>query len=352
MLLKSPPKKKFINSINYFRGVAIIFIVLGHCYDLSQWDRTSDIAKIFHSITLNGSVYFVFISGFLFHHIFYPKFEYKKFMVKKIKYVLIPYLCLSVIPIIYTVFLKNGGEFLPDSWRSQPLLAVFWYLITGRISYAYWYIPMAMILFTVSPAVIWLIESKYLFKVTLGLLTLSVIIHRPIDNINTIHSFIYFLPVYLLGIYSSINKDKIYQYFNNKKRIIAFLVVVLIGVIQVLVFQEYGNFHKEFWSWGLPDINLIQKIILCFLFMSILNDYENKEINIFNQTAQTSFAIYFIHPFLINSLYKLVTDFNLNYSGNLFILLTTTTMVILGSMAIAYIIKGIFKRASRYLIGW
>ena len=351
MLVKSPPKKKFINSINYFRGIAIIFIVLGHCYDLSQWDRTSDLAKIFYCSTLNGSVYFVFISGFLFHHIFYHRFEYKKFMIKKIKYVLTPYLCLSIIPIIFTIFLKNGGEFLPDSLRSHPLLAVFWYLITGRISYAYWYIPMAMIIFAVSPAIIWLLESKYLFKVTLSLLALSVIIHRPINNINTLHSFVYFLPVYLLGIYSSINKDKIYQYFKNK-RLIALFIVILIAVVQVLVFQEYGNFHKEFWSWSLPDINLLQKIILCWLFMSILDDYEDSEIKILNKTAQTSFAIYFIHPFLINFLFKLVTDFKINYSGNLFILLITTTIIILGSIAIAYIVKNIFKKDSRYLIGW
>ena len=153
MLLKSPLKKKFLNSINYFRGIAIILIVLGHCYDLSRWDISNNVENIFYSLTLNGSVYFVFISGFLYYHIFYHRFNYKKFMLKKTQFVFLPYLLFSLVPVLYTVFIGGGGQYLPDGLREQPFLATIWYFVTGRISYAYWYIPMAMLLFAISPLI-------------------------------------------------------------------------------------------------------------------------------------------------------------------------------------------------------
>lgn len=357
MLLKSKPtKRKFLNSINYFRGIAIILIVLGHCYDLSRWDISNNFEKLFYTLSLNGSVYFVFISGFLYNHIFYPRFEYKKFMVKKIQNVLLPYLLCSIIPILLTIYLKDGGEYLPKNLTNNPFLATIWYLVTGRIIFAYWYIPMVMILFAISPLINLIIKGRKTLLVISFLLPISLIVHRPIDNINPIHSLIYFLPIYLIGIWSSIHNEKIYAYLrDNKKKLAIFLLAIALGLIQVLIFQEPGNFHKEFWSITIPDVNLIQKILFCFLFMSILDFYENVDIGIMKKTAETSFAIYFIHPFLINVVISVFTRLNIgyqNYQGNFFVLIFATLIVVIVSMAIAYGIKTVFKKNSRYLIGW
>ncbi len=244
MLLKSPPKKKFLNSINYFRGLAIVLIVLGHCYGLSRWNisnnlQANNIEKVFYSLTLNGSVYFVFISGFLYYHVFYQKFNYKKFVLKKTQFVFLPYLLFSLIPVLYTVFIGDGGQYLPDELRNQPFLATIWYIVTGRISYAYWYIPMAMLLFAISPIINWIIQSGKVLELTWFLLSISLIIHRPIDNINPVHSLIYFLPIYLLGIWSSINHKKIYAYLrDNKKKVIIILLAITLSIIQVLVIKQ------------------------------------------------------------------------------------------------------------------
>ncbi|MCC0176371.1 acyltransferase [Waterburya agarophytonicola K14] len=354
MITQSPPKKKkFINSINYFRGLAIIIIVLGHSYDLAHWNISSNVGNFIQALSLNGTVYFVFISGFLYYHIFYHRFNYKKFMLKKAQYVLLPYILFSFIPILLTVFFDGGGAALPDNLRQQPFLAVIWYLATGKIIHAYWYIPMAILLFAVSPLVNFIIKSDRVLTAFWLLLPVSLIIHRPIDNLNAVHSLIYFFPVYLLGVWSSINNKKIYAYLkdNNKKIIIAFLAIAL-GLIQILVFKQTGNFHKDFWAITIPDVNLLQKILLCFLFMSILDIYEDTNFNIVNKVAETSFAIYFIHPFLINALYSISLKLNIDYQGNFFTLIITTFLVTLTSMAIALGIKAVLKKNSRYLIGW
>ena len=346
-------KRKFINSINYFRGLAIVIIVLGHSFNLAHWHISSNFENFVYALSLNGTVYFVFISGFLYYHIFYHEFDYKKFMYKKIQYVLLPYILFSIIPIVLTVFFDGGGDRLPDSLSNNFFVAIIWYLVTGKIIVAYWYIPMAILLFTVSPLVNIIIKSQKVLEAFLLLLPISLIVHRSPDNINAIHSLIYFFPVYLLGVWSSINNKVIYAYFKDSKKKLAIgLLAIALGLMQILLFEQTGNFHKNFWSITVPDVNLLQKILLCFLFISILDIYENTNFQLINKIAETSFAIYFIHPFVVNILYSVSIRLNLNYQGSFFSWIISGFLVLIISMAIAMMIKAVLKKNSRYLIGW
>lgn len=366
--MKSPPTRKFLNSINYFRGIAIIIIVMTHSYGIAHWNVYRDASlfdRLFYSLNSNGSVFFVFISGYLYNHIFYPKFNYQNFLIKKAKFVLIPYLVCSTLPIIYTVFdlnnewlfnfvFVNGGrDFLPDGLIEQPLLAILWFLVTGRAVYAYWFIPMVVIIFAISPLINYLIKFKHLPTVILLLLPISIIVHRSPQNINPLHSLVYFLPVYLLGVYSSINRQDILEFLDSNYRKILLLILALgLGLIQVLVFNAAGNFSKSFFVITVPDVNLIQKILLCFLFIAVLDKLEKTNIKSLKKTAETSFAIYFIHPFLIRPLTRLSRNLGFEFQGSLLTLLIATFFMVLFSIAIAQIIKLIFKKKSRYLIGW
>ena len=227
-----------------------------HSYGIARWNvsqNASLLERLFYSFNLNGSVFFVFISGYLYNHIFYPKFQYKKFLSKKIKFVLVPYLICSTLPILYTVFDLNnewtfhiifdsgGRDFLPDSIKDQPLMSVLWFLVTGRATYAYWFIPMIIMIFIISPLINNLIRSKYLLPVILMLTPVSMIVHRPLQNTNPLHSLVYFLPIYLLKICSLINRQKIIFYLrSNRIKIIILLSSILLGLIQVSVFNITG----------------------------------------------------------------------------------------------------------------
>ena len=366
--MQSPTKRKFLNSINYFLGIAIILIVMAHSYGIARWDVSNNpslFEKLFYSFNLNGSAFFVFISGYLYNHIFYPNFNYKKFLSKKAKFVLVPYLICSTLPILYTVFDRqnewwlnfvfvNGGRgFLPEGLIEKPLLAIGWFLITGRAVYAYWFIPMIIIVFAISPLINRLIESQHLLKVILFLLPISMLVHRPVSNANPLHSLIYFLPVYLLGIYSSINRQNILKYLDNfKNKLLVLGSAIALLLVQVFVFNASGNFNKSFFSVTTPDVNIIQKILLCFLFISVLDRFEKNNIQTLKKTAETSFAIYFIHPFLIRPLTRLPKSLGWEFNGNLFTLSIATLVMVLCSIAVAQIIKLIFQKNSRYIIGW
>ena len=366
--IQQPAKKKFLNSINYFRAIAIIIIVMAHSYGIAHWNvynRASIFEKLFYSFNLNGSIFFIFISGFLYNHIFYPRFEYKKFMLKKAKFVLLPYLFCSAIPILYAVsrtqenfwldafFYHNGSNFLPEAIADSQVLSAIWFLLTGRAVYAYWYIPMIMLIFALSPLINQLIQSKYLLQTILFMMPISAIVHRPAQNLNPLHSLVYFLPVYLLGIYSSIHQKQVYEFVKSKQvKITISITAIALGLIQVLIFNVSGNFSKDFFSVALPDINLLQKILLCFLLISILDNYENNDIPSMKKVAETSFAIYFIHPFLLNPLTLISRNLGFDFDGNVFTLFIATFCIVATAMAIAHLFKLVFKRNSRYLIGW
>ncbi len=351
----------FLNSINYFRGIAIVIIVFGHSYGLSRFDVDTLFDKTFFSLIKQGSVYFIFISGFLFHHIYFVKnanFNYLKFLKKKINYVFIPYLVISIIPIVTRVLYLDNREYVASWAANNKLLSILWYIGTGRIFVAYWYIPTGMILFVLSPLVIWLIRSKYCLPIIIFLLSISLVIHRPFLNLNPIHSALYFFPVYVLGCHASKHRQDIYSYMKNKKILFAGFAVLL-ALIEAIFWDYPGGLQRKYlfsvdetWSVNVIDIILIQKLIVCFLLMSWLHAYEKVDIKILNQLAQKSFAIYFIHPILMSLGRWALFRNNLYYEGNYLLWFTVGFCLLFISMGVAQIIKSIFKQNSRYLIGW
>jgi len=86
----------FLNSINHFRAIAILAIVAGHCFYLVDASFNTFPERVFCNLLTGGTVLFVFISGFLFHHIFYKRYQFKKFMAGKFKKVLLPYTLLAL----------------------------------------------------------------------------------------------------------------------------------------------------------------------------------------------------------------------------------------------------------------
>lgn len=96
----------------------------------------------------------------MFHYVFYEQFDYNRFVAKKIRNVLVPYLMLSLAGIaLYLVAarpLPFADTLLPGGVSSLfdylGLLSV--YLWTGRVATAYWYIPFILVVFLLSPVFI------------------------------------------------------------------------------------------------------------------------------------------------------------------------------------------------------
>ena len=345
-------------AFDYFRGIAILFVVTGHSY--GPWVIDNFGERVLANLISGGSTLFVFISGFFFHYIYYKEFNYKVFMRKKEKQVFIPYLVLSSIGIVYYVFSLESLPFADnlgidklESWTKYIEMVAI-YLWTGRISTAYWYVPFILIIFTLSPLFILYIRlsTKYRNIIFLILLISAMFIQRPALNLSPLHSVLYFMPIYMLGINCSIHRESVTGFIKGKSTIIG-LAVLFLSVLQALLYTKYGNFHKqEIFSYGGVDIIILQKIAMCFFFLSILQKYENINIPALKLLAASSFAIYFIHPWVLKVFKETGVRSFLEFLPGMGSFIITAPLVLIISLLVAYTVKLGLKKNSHYVTGW
>lgn len=352
----------YLNSFNYFRGIAIVFIVAGHCLYMSGWAIDSVGEKFIANLVLGGTSLFVFISGFLFHHIYYSRFNYKKFMLTKVKNVLVPYLVLSLPLVLYSVLVKGNGPYGEYFFSREPgiysayIQPVIGYLWTGRLLEAYWYIPFIMVVFTASPLIMFYIRLRPVSRliILLVLLAVALFVQRPIHNISVLQSVVYFLPVYLFGIIVSIHRETIYTHLHGREGYLL-AVVILLALLQSMYYTYFGNLHKLPFQFRFLDLMLLQKLFLCLFFMVVLNRFEKVSVSALETLAAASFAIYFIHPHLL--MWMQILLLNKGYQvvrmmSGPFLWLVMTSGIILLSIGIALVIRRVFRSHSRSLIGW
>lgn len=347
-------KVKRLIYFDYFRAIAIIFIVAGHSYLL--WNIDTIPEKVIANLITGGSSLFVFISGFFFHYRFYPKFNFGLFMRKKISNVFLPYLILSTLSFICLDLLLNGYNPEYFGHIDGPIDCVIKYLKfiwSGRELIAYWYIPFIMIMFFLSPIFIKFIKlSKYIQLVIFSLLLIiSMLVHRPTFCLNPIHSVIYFLPLYLLGIIFSINRDKIMNSIVSNTIFLG-VITILLSLLQVVTTYRYNNYFKDsIFTFAGFDVIILQKIVMIFFFLSLLSKFETKNFFVLKYIASISFSIFFIHSWVLWFFrYFSLLDYISFLPGPL-IVVTSTIANIFICIIIANIFKLILGKSSRFIIG-
>ena len=347
----------FYNSINNFRAIAIMFIVFGHSFDVSGVVLDSFWEVFFRNLLSGGTILFVFISGFLFEVVFLRKFTFSKFYFSRAAKLLWPYLLLSIIPICLYIYVSNpisDGYFLPKSEGaiSQFMIPFLKYEVTGRFMTAYWYIPFALLLFLLSPLVVHILKKDFKFKVPLILILscVSIFIHRPVDNMNHFHSIVFFFPVYLTGAVVSQCRESLLKAFQGNRFWLLFLLSISFTLIQTYL-GDMGSYHKPFLEFKGIDYMFLQKILLSFFFFLLLEKYSKSNL-FFENLASTSFAVFFIHPYLIFIFrnLKLPTPETALFQWGYFIALSFIFVLI--SMLLALLTKKLLNEKSKYIIGY
>lgn len=340
----------YLDYINYFRGFAILLVVLGHFLYFPESTVTE---KLIKAIIKGGTSPFVFISGFLFHHIFYRRgFDYKKFMKNKLKNVLLPYTIVVIPGLIYAVHQHQLDLFI---YEKNKILYTLLYYLSGNALTATWYIPFAMLLFIASPIFIKFIELEDRRQriIIFLLLIISMIIQRPIRDltINIFQAFIYFSPFYCLGIYMSMNKERARDILEKN--------ILYLGILWgiTLALQARYNILETMQKsiFEIKGIDLVapEKFFMCLFFLGVFMKSEKWESffgNILKRgidiLADCSFGIFFIHNYYILLFWE-------RYHNNLNMLesLILGVGAVILSTIIVLIIKRILGKKSRMLIG-
>lgn len=345
----------FLNSLNHFRAIAIVLIVAGHCTFLASESFTTFPERLIFALVNGGTALFVFISGFLFHYIFYKRYRFKKFMSGKLKKVLLPYTLISIPVITFLLLARMGrfSEFSPgDGFISDYLVPAFRYYFTGSFAIAYWYIPFVMVVFLMSPLHMGFIKLPFKQQawITALLFAVSLFLHRPVFNLLILQSVVYFTPVYLLGIMCSERQQALYSTFKNKE-IYILLLAVLVAAIQAAI-GSIGNYSKPPFAYDGIDLMLIQKVLLCLFFVVWLHRFEHVKSKAINVLASASFAVFFMHGLFIMVLEKLFESRNIAIENPLLWCTLLTVAISSICIAIASGIKKLVPDYSRYLIGY
>lgn len=343
----------YLSHLNSLRAIAILLIVAGHSIGFFSWEEYPYTRNALEDWAANGAVIFIFISGYLFQHLS-ATFTYSGYLLKKIKYVLIPYLIVSIPAIGYAVFFKEPAiqySFLEGTSRAYQIL---WFYLHGgaHINYPLWFIPVIFGYYLAAP--VFLIVTRYpiLYWLLLFLLPISLLAHRPdFPNPDTIHSLIYFLSAYILGMFASQFRDKI-DFCLEKYLGALFFIVVAYYLIHLSVADYHGNYHvKHIFSSekGYIDWLYLHKILLVFLLLGTLKKYDSFMAEKVRYIGAASFSVYFLHAYILYAFHLAVRW--RPFEGGLIRWFLLVASVVIISLGLTRLIQKVFGKTSRLLIG-
>lgn len=343
-----------IHHFDYFRGVAIVLVVAGHCYYPWRIDTFSE--RVAANLITGSTALFVFISGFFFHRVYAERFILRRFLARKGRIVLLPYVVLSSLGFLATLIHHSP----PATAMSLPVIStlrhylLFLWQGTAEALIGYWYVPFIMLIFAASPLFLQYIKLSLKIQLTIfsALIVISMLVHRPWQNLSPIHSVIYFTPIYLLGIIYSMQQEAIADAIKSKSLQLG-LATIALSALQVYVTGRFGNYHKsEILSYAGFDLNILQKLLMIFFLLSVLAKLDNRSIPLLSYFASISFGIYFIHPWALLAFHRLSMERYLAFGPGPLIFLLKTLLILGVSIGLAETLKRRLHHRSRYLIGY
>lgn len=284
----------YLNSIANFRALAIVIIVAGHSFRISNVPLDHPVSMFLYNLAAGSTAYFVFISGYMFHHVYYSKYSFKRFIRLKFLTIFLPYFLIST-PFIFSLLNRRLAFLQEPEAVSYYLTGYLKYLISGSFMMAYWFIPFILILFLFSPLHYRFVtlSNRTQAAILLVLFIIAGFVHRSDGGVNRAQSIVYFTPLYLLGIYCSVHRSEFLRFMRGKE--ICFVAIALaLTAVQVWM-GHLGNFRKPFFEYQGFDLMLIQKILLTTAILAGLERVKLPGQAFLATISNTSFAIFFLH---------------------------------------------------------
>lgn len=359
--------REHIAYIEYFRALAILMIVCGHTFVLA-WTHFADedpttritLLNVIPSLINSGTAYFVFISGFLYRQVFHGRMAYGEFMRRKSLYIGVPYLIMAT-PIALAEI--AAGTFSVTSYKDgvayphSIFIDLVVLLATGRMVNAYWYMPFIFLVFIASPLFDRFIRMKpgLRFATVAFAFAVAMWVHRPLDNLNPFHSFLYFANIYMFGMLFWEYRERIMAVVA-RPRIVLILAVLILGIaaVQALVLDDTSNIERAAGDGWLPlgfDLMLIQKYVGFFLFCGFFALWGGYAARPLSFIAKNSFGLYFVHAIVIAVLMRMPATLSPHVGDPMIDLVIYFTVVLAISFAVILTVKAVAGKYSRYIIG-
>ena len=345
-----------LSYVHSFRAIAIMVIVLNHAPNAHDWSEAGAAYRIFDQTVANATILFVFVSGFLFEHLG-EKYQYPAYLWRKFKYIVLPYLFVSIPALAYSAVHNPPFETYPFLEDWSVLRRVLWMYGVGgaHINAALWYIPTVTVLFLAAPIFIQFRRHPALYGLIPLLLLFSLFAHRPGTSAffmgYAVENAAFFAPVYVLGMWTSHKREWLERWMP--KLLLPTLLLYL--AFAALQFHTqpftgiYGGEHLFSQESGLIDHTLIRMVLLCYLVLCACYLWSAPLERPLMFIGTVSFTIYFLHYYFVVAL-RTVLDYAYP-PGQLWYLLGIFPALMAASCLCAWIGRKLLGRYSRYFIG-
>jgi surface polysaccharide O-acyltransferase-like enzyme len=351
---------KFLQYIHNLRGLAILFVLIVHARALDpEWLSHASVNKFFDTFfdptEGNGTVLFLFIGGFLFQHITHHNFSFRKFIEQKFKVIILPYIIISIPLIIIRINTDFRSLSLPTGFHEWSIPQQFGhYLLTGAHMPPFWFISTIVLFYFTAPLLHACDKGwfyKYVFPIVL---LIAFFTYRPAHNANPFLSYMHYLPVYVLGMFTSYYKERIFAagpqlLYLFTAAYITISVLDLFGIIEVsraLTFEKVTNEGLFIFN-----IYILKAMILCFMLMLALYYLQRRQMPLLELLGDYSFGIFFVHYIFISLTRKLLHALDLEIFFSIPAYLIFFVFILLASVVTVYLVKKFAGARSRYLIG-
>jgi len=344
-------QSSFLRYVHNFRGLAILLIVVAHTMQVITWKDHPELQVFLNVLLQNGSVYFIFIAGFLFQYLS-RKYAYKTYLISKFQNVLLPYFLISIPAILYWLLRGGPGNVdIADFFNLSPLGKAIAFYATGDHLFTLWFIPMISLYYLLSPAFIWIDRHPKAYWSLPALLLVTLYVNRTSEN-YIIPTAIHFLSIYILGMLSSHYRER---FFVVVKRIWFFLVFVATSLIVHETLIRTELYLPE----NMLSVNTIGKAIFCILLMYVFWRFDAQISNFHHYwlgiLADFSFGIFFLHGYFskiyLSIMYRYFGIDSSWVQANIQTFLILLIVKLIGPILVIYLLKSTLHKKSRYLVG-
>lgn len=358
------PVPRMVGHLHAFRAITIVMIVAVHVsaitlyfnYDLASAGTATAVLWAFNETLLhNSTIFFALISGILFARILQAR-GWKRFFRSKAINVVAPYAVVTILYAIFALDVLNDGYIKtfsgPLSDFPRLVFADFFHLKV-QSNPIFWYIPVLLILFAATPLIVSLLSSKGAPIAMAVILLAPIVVSRTWPAFSW-HNVIFFLAPYSAGIYFGApdRYDRTLAFFRRWKW--AALAIILASSLSVWFVTS--DFEPVMWGPVNPfeSLTYIQKMVAAPLLLLWLHRFDEGMPPILSRLADDSFAIYFLHIWLVVGLLWLI-DHTIGTNRSPILFQTSAIVGTVAILAILLVVIGILRRIlgkwSRPLIG-
>lgn len=345
----TPPATNNMQAINNLRGVVILMIVFTHA--IWTMPVVGPVGEFLDYYIGSGTNFFMFIAGYLFSTQA-DNFEYKSYINNKLLFVVLPYVIISFpAAMLYVTGLKSNHAWIPMDWYHSldPVSRYLFITVRGAALGPLWFIPMVILFYITSPIFLLIRKTHAIIPICLAMLVLSWFVDRPEANSNTFQAYLFFFPVYLLGIIA-------HKYGAFLQRLMPHALPIGIGYM--LFFASF--YFIAFSGTGAREPTSADEMVLYVPLMLasllLMWRYANYRIPFLDMCARLSFFIFFIHGYFSGmfrvALRRLGDNFSIGHPVlEVLAILGTGLTILFLSLAVYVVLKLLTGKRSRYLIG-